>query len=116
LFPSVSEGFGIPPLEAQACGCPVIAARAASIPEVLGDSALYFDPLQVTDITACMQRVLRDEALRQDLRRRGKANVKRYCWNASARQVSRLIDQAFTGVRDATPTDLRQLPLGQPKH
>lgn len=116
VFPSVYEGFGIPPLEAQACGCPVIAARAASIPEVLGDSALYFDPLQVTDITACMQRVLRDEALRQDLRRRGKANVKRYCWNASARQVSRLIDQAFTGVRDATPTDLQQLPLGQPKH
>ncbi len=116
VFPSIYEGFGIPPLEAQACGCPVIAARAASIPEVLGDSALYFDPLKVQDIAACMQRVLRDEALRQDLRRRGKANVARYCWNSSARQVSRLIDQAFTGVSDGRKADLQQLPLSQPKH
>ena len=116
VFPSVYEGFGIPPLEAQACGCPVIAARAASIPEVLGDSVLYFDPLKVSDITACMQQVLKDETLRQDLRRRGKANVARYCWNASARQVCRLIDQAFTGARDEAKADLQQLPLSQPKH
>ncbi|WP_413043931.1 glycosyltransferase family 4 protein [Pseudomonas sp. YJ42] len=116
VFPSVYEGFGIPPLEAQACGCPVIAARAASIPEVLGDSALYFDPLKVKDIADCMQRILRDEALRQDLRRRGKANVARYCWNSSARQVSRLIDQAFTNVRDGNKAGLQRLPFSQPKH
>ena len=114
VFPSVYEGFGIPPLEAQACGCPVIAARAASIPEVLGDSAQYFDPLDVDDIAACMQRVLSDHALRQDLRQRGKANVARYCWNASARQVCRLIDQAFTDARDETQTEL-PLPFSQPK-
>lgn len=116
VFPSVYEGFGIPPLEAQACGCPVIAARAASIPEVLGDSALYFDPLKVKDIAYCMQRVLRDEALRRDLRRRGKANVARYCWNSSARQVSRLIDQAFTGARKTENEGVRPLPVSQPKH
>ncbi|AHL76058.1 glycosyl transferase family 1 [Stutzerimonas stutzeri] len=115
VFPSVYEGFGIPPLEAQACGCPVIAARAASIPEVLGDSALYFDPLKVKDIADCMQRVMRDEALRQNLRRRGKANVARYCWNSSAQQVSRLIDMAFTGVRDGNKADLQRLPFSQPK-
>ena len=107
---------GSPPLEAQGCGCPVLAAREAAIPEVLGDSALYFDPLKVNDIADCMQRVLRDEALRQDLRRRGKANVARYCWSSSAQQVSRLIDQAFTGVRNGGKSGLRQLPLGQPKH
>ncbi|HCH75473.1 MAG TPA: glycosyltransferase family 1 protein, partial [Pseudomonas sp.] len=50
VFPSLYEGFGIPPLEAQACGCPVIAARAASIPEVLGESVLYFEPLNIEDI------------------------------------------------------------------
>lgn len=116
IFPSVYEGFGIPPLEAQACGCPVIAARAASLPEVLGDSALFFDPLKISDITACMQQILRDESLRQDLRRRGKANVARYCWNASARRVCRLIDQAFTGAFDETGADLPPLPLSQPKH
>jgi glycosyltransferase involved in cell wall biosynthesis len=116
VFPSIYEGFGIPPLEAQACGCPVIAAHAASIPEVLGDSALYFDPLKVSDIAECMQRVLLDETLRQDLRRRGKANVARYSWSSSAGQVSQLIDQAFTGVRDDNKASGRQIPVGQPKH
>ncbi len=116
VFPSIYEGFGIPPLEAQACGCPVIAARAASIPEVLGESALYFDPLKVTDITRAMERVLSDTALRLDLRRRGKANVARYCWNASARQLSRLIDSVFIGERDAGNRSVTALPLGQPKH
>ena len=116
VFPSLYEGFGIPPLEAQACGCPVIAARAASIPEVLGDSALYFDPLKVSDIAQSMQRILQDEALRRDLRHRGKANVARYCWNTSARQVSRLIDQAFNGVANANAAGLDPLPFSQPKH
>lgn len=116
VFPSIYEGFGIPPLEAQACGCPVIAARAASIPEVLGDSALYFDPLKVADLTHAMERVLSDEALRQDLRQRGKANVARYCWNSSARRVSRLIDQAFNGAQNTETTDEGPLPLSEPKH
>ena len=116
VFPSVYEGFGIPPLEAQACGCPVIAARAASIPEVLGDSALYFDPLKVADITLAMERILSDEALRLDLRRRGKANVARYSWHASARRVSGLIDQVFIGERDADTTGPTSLPLSPPKH
>ena len=60
VFPSLYEGFGIPPLEAQACGCPVIAARAASIPEVLGESVLYFEPLNIEDIARCMRHVLQD--------------------------------------------------------
>jgi len=116
VFPSVYEGFGIPPLEAQACGCPVIAARAASIPEVLGESALYFDPLDVADITRAMERILSDRALRLDLRQRGKANVARYSWHTSARQLSRLIDQIFTGEREINSTDATSLPLHQPKH
>lgn len=116
VFPSLYEGFGIPPLEAQACGCPVIAARAASIPEVLGDSALYFDPLKVADITRAMERILSDEALRQDLRRRGKNNVARYCWHSSARQLSRLIDKVFIGERQTNETGTASVPLSQPKH
>ncbi len=116
VFPSIYEGFGIPPLEAQACGCPVIAARSASIPEVLGESALYFDPLDVGDISRAMERILSDEALRLDLRRRGKANVARFSWNASARQLSRLIDQVFIGERDMNTATITALPVGQPKH
>ena len=92
VFPSLYEGFGIPPLEAQACGCPVVAANAASIPEVLQTSALYFDPTDVSHIATAMQRVLTDEPLRQSLRRRGLHNVSRFSWEDSARRVSQRID------------------------
>ncbi len=97
VFPSLYEGFGIPPLEAQACGCPVIAARAASIPEVLGDSVLYFEPLNIEDIARCMRHVLQDRRLRDDLRTLGLANAERYSWKRSAQTVSQLIDQALMG-------------------
>jgi glycosyltransferase involved in cell wall biosynthesis len=92
VFPSLYEGFGIPPLEAQACGCPVIAANAAAIPEVLQASALYFDPADVSHIAAAMERVLTDVTLRQSLRRRGLNNVTRFSWEDSAQRVSQRID------------------------
>ncbi|MCD5992714.1 glycosyltransferase family 4 protein [Pseudomonas sp. CDFA 602] len=92
VFPSLYEGFGIPPLEAQACGCPVLAANAASIPEVLQASALYFDPLDVSHMAAAMQRVLTDAPLRQALRLHGLHNVKRFCWDLSAQRLCQRID------------------------
>jgi glycosyltransferase involved in cell wall biosynthesis len=92
VFPSLYEGFGIPPLEAQACGCPVLAANAASIPEVLQASVLYFDPVDVSHIAAAMERILIDLPLRQSLRRRGLNNVTRFSWEDSARRVSQRID------------------------
>lgn len=92
VFPSLYEGFGIPPLEAQACGCPVLAANAASIPEVLQASALYFDPLDVSHIAAAMERILIDMPLRKALRRRGLNNVERFSWDDSALRVSQRID------------------------
>jgi glycosyltransferase involved in cell wall biosynthesis len=100
VFPSLYEGFGIPPLEAQACGCPVLAANAASIPEVLQASALYFDPLDVSHMSAAMERILTDIPLRQSLRRRGLINVARFSWEESARQVSQRIDALLSPVRD----------------
>lgn len=103
VFPSLCEGFGIPPLEAQACGCPVIAARAASIPEVLGESVLYFEPLNIEDIARCMRHVLQDAGLREDLRTLGLANVERYSWKRSAQTVSQLIDETLMG-RSKPPT------------
>ncbi|MFL1586307.1 glycosyltransferase family 4 protein [Stutzerimonas stutzeri] len=103
VFPSLYEGFGIPPLEAQACGCPVIAARAASIPEVLGESVLYFEPLNIEDIARCMRHVLQDAGLREDLRTLGLANVERYSWKRSAQTVSQLIDETLMG-RSKPPT------------
>ncbi|MEE4859542.1 glycosyltransferase family 1 protein [Pseudomonas alliivorans] len=92
VFPSLYEGFGIPPLEAQACGCPVLAANAASIPEVLQASALYFDPLDVGHMAAAMHRVLVDAPLRDALRLHGLSNVKRFSWELSAHRLSQRID------------------------
>lgn len=103
VFPSLYEGFGIPPLEAQACGCPVIAANAASIPEVLQASAVYFDPMDVQHMAVAMERVLTDLQLRQSLRRRGLSNVRRFSWEESALRVSQRID-ALTGKTKQQPT------------
>jgi len=100
VFPSLYEGFGIPPLEAQACGCPVLAANAASIPEVLQASALYFDPMDITHMASAMERILTDLPLRQSLRRRGLNNVARFSWDESARLVSQRIDVLLNQSRD----------------
>ncbi len=96
VFPSLYEGFGIPPLEAQACGCPVLAANAASIPEVLQSSALYFDPLDVEHITQAMNLVLTNQCIRQQLRTLGLHNVSRFDWKRSAELISERIDTLLT--------------------
>ncbi|MBB4862878.1 glycosyltransferase involved in cell wall biosynthesis [Pseudomonas nitritireducens] len=94
-FPSLYEGFGIPPLEAQACGCPVVAASSASIPEVLGNSVLYFDPYDPAGMAAALRRVLLDHQLRAELRQLGQDNVLRYSWDISALRLSSLIDSCL---------------------
>jgi glycosyltransferase involved in cell wall biosynthesis len=86
-FPSLHEGFGLPILEAQACGTPVICSMTSSMPEVAGDAALFIDPLDVDAIDGAMERVMRDEALRAKLIAHGFENVKRFSWTQSALQV-----------------------------
>ena len=87
VFPSAYEGFGLPPLEAMACGCAVVAANAAAIPEVCGDAALYIDPHDPPALTAVMQRLLDDPALLARLRQQGPAHAARYAWASSAEQL-----------------------------
>jgi glycosyltransferase involved in cell wall biosynthesis len=84
VFPSLYEGFGLPPLEAMTCGCVVAAARAASLPEACGNAALYFDPNDVDDMVSSLQRLCADAALRETLRVAGTRHVAAYTWAASA--------------------------------
>jgi glycosyltransferase involved in cell wall biosynthesis len=93
VYPSLYEGFGIPPLEAQASGCPCLVSTAASLPEVCGDSVLYCDPYSIDDITLKLQILVTDSALRQKLKMLGFDNVKRFSWNKSALDMIELIEE-----------------------
>lgn len=98
VFPSLHEGFGLPVLEAQACGCPVITSTTSSLPEVAGDAALLVDPGDTSAIAARMQRIAAEPALRESLIERGFANVRRFSWSACAQSVLDAIEQCAASV------------------
>jgi alpha-1,3-rhamnosyl/mannosyltransferase len=85
VFPSYYEGFGLPPLEAMACGVPVLCAYASSLPEVVGDAALTFDPYNPLELTAELRRLLETPALREHLRVRGTQRARAFSWEQTAR-------------------------------
>jgi glycosyltransferase involved in cell wall biosynthesis len=87
VFPSIYEGFGLPVIEAMACGCPVICSNAASLPEVAGDAALLIDPFRKEDLAEAMDRVAGDKALREDLARKGLSRAAGFSWEETARQT-----------------------------
>jgi glycosyltransferase involved in cell wall biosynthesis len=91
VFPSFYEGFGIPVLEAQTLGCPVIASHAASIPQVAGDGALFFDPSDPTELLAQVDVLEGDPAVRARLVAQGRVNAERFDWQKSADQVLSLL-------------------------
>ncbi len=88
VFPSLYEGFGLPPVEAMAHGCPVLAARTASLPEVCGDAALYLDPYDVDDMAEKIDALLRDDKLRDLLRQKGEARLTRFSPERHRRQLA----------------------------
>jgi glycosyltransferase involved in cell wall biosynthesis len=88
LFPSLYEGFGLPPLEAMSCGCPVIASNAAAVPEVCADAALYIEPTHVDQIATAMRRLLLEPGLREQLVERGTRRVAELTWAASAETLA----------------------------
>lgn len=87
LYPSLRESFGIPMLEAMACGIPVISSNTSSMPEVGGDAAYYIDPYQPEQITKAIQSILSNDALRTELVEKGLRNAKKYSWKAMAENV-----------------------------
>lgn len=87
IFPSLSEGFGLPALEAMAHGAPVVSSNATCLPEIYGDGAYYFDPINVDDIASKINDVLSNKALRTKLISAGQAQVKKYSWKRMAEQT-----------------------------
>jgi glycosyltransferase involved in cell wall biosynthesis len=95
IFPSLYEGFGLPPLEAMACGCPVITSRAASLPEVCGNAAYYVDPENVDSIAQGMHKAITDNDLRRALSRRGLERAKLFSWDKAAREVLNIFERVL---------------------
>ena len=95
VFPSFYEGFGLPPLEAMACCCPVIVSKVASLPEVCGDAAYYVDPKDVDSIAEGISRVLSDETLRKSLIARGIERAKLFSWERTARKTLDVFEEVM---------------------
>jgi glycosyltransferase involved in cell wall biosynthesis len=96
IFPSYYEGFGLPILEAMHCGCPVLCARAASLPEVAGEAALFFDPMKASDIAQTIDNIFLDQKLRNDLIQKGYRRAKEFDWQTTAHKT---IDALLTGIK-----------------
>ncbi len=101
-YPSLYEGFGIPILEAFACGTPVIAANRSSLPEVTGEAGILFDPLDVEAMASALCRIVEDEALRETLRKRGFGQLERFSWQKAAQKLAaiyrQMLPQAFPAL------------------
>jgi glycosyltransferase involved in cell wall biosynthesis len=90
VFPSLSEGFGLPPLEAMKRGLQVVSSNATSLPEILGDAALYFNPLDIDDMAEKIKKVLTDENLRKKLIEKGFEQIKKYSWQKMTEETLEL--------------------------
>ena len=99
VFPSRYEGFGLPPLEAMVCGCPVLATRSGAVPEVCGDAALYFDAAEPCSLPQALRRLLDEAGLAAQLRQRGHERTANYSWRRAAETLLSMIEPAARGAR-----------------
>lgn len=94
VFPSLYEGFGLPPLEAMACGVPVLTSNVCSLPGVMGDAAILVDPLDVQEIADGIRRLVQDSSLRAELREKGLVRARIFSWEETARKTWRALEFA----------------------
>ena len=104
VFPSLYEGFGLPPLEAMACGTPVVTSNVSSLPEVAGDAALLVDPYNVEAIADAIRQALGDPALRSGMITRGLARARQFSWAESVGQIHTVYQEVLDrcGSRSST--------------
>ena len=97
-FPSFFEGFGVPPLEAMACGAPVITSKTSSLPEVVGDAALLIDPHNSGELSDAITRILENKQLQEELRQKGYERIKLFTWPASAHKMLSVYQKLHDGI------------------
>lgn len=97
VLPSLHEGFGVPPIEAMACGCPTVLSNAGSLPEIAGGAAYLVNPLDVADIARGIETVLQDDGMRRDLIRKGLERAKVYTWADAAKQALSIYERVGKG-------------------
>lgn len=98
VYPSLYEGFGLPPLEAMMCGTPVITSNNSSLPEVTGDAALLVNPLEVEEIAEALMRIGRDYSLREEMRKKGLERAKLFTWGETAKKTLGVYESVLTRV------------------
>jgi len=96
-YPSLYEGFGLPPIEAMSCGCPVVTSNISSLPEVVGEAGIMVEPRDIAGLAQAMRRVLTDSKLRDDMIRKGLEQAKKFSWEKAAEQTREVYEKVAAG-------------------
>ncbi len=96
-YPSLYEGFGFPPLEAMACGCPVVTSDTSSLPEVVGEAGIMFNPYDTDSLVEAMRKVLTNSELRNDMVRKGLEQAEKFSWERTARETQEVYNKVASG-------------------
>ena len=99
VFPSLHEGFGMPPLEAMACGTPVVVSITSSLPEVVGDAGITVDPYDVENIAEAIYRVISDRDLNKQMRKKGLERARLFSWEKAAGETLTILENTLNKFR-----------------
>jgi glycosyltransferase involved in cell wall biosynthesis len=95
VYPSFYEGFGLPPVESMACGCPVITSNTSSLPEVVGDAGILIDPRDKEGLSKAIHETITDDDLRRRMRTKGLQRAKRFSWERCARETLKVYEEVY---------------------